>query len=363
LSENKIARSVVKDCLCICEGDSVLITTWQHMMGLANYIALECHKIGAKTLMRLNTDDVFYGSMLQEPIESLKKPNKMALGLWDCITASIEISGPEDPLKMRKVPPERWAAMSQGEKPYTDKVLAKKKRSSFIMLGYVTPQRAKTYGFNFKRWQKSMIDAITVSYPALSRFGRRVKAKLEKAKEVQIMGKGAKLTFQLEGRPVYVYDGIVDEEDMKMGPTFYHAMLPAGYVSVAPTETSAKGTVQFDLPIPQVGLMVQGLKWSFKDGKLTAYEATKNVKTIKEWWQKAHGDKDKIGSLTLGINPKAKYGFLNNAAVLGAVTISIGDNRFFGGKNNSDYMFEATLSKATVKLDKKTFVRRGRLVF
>jgi len=359
LSE-KIARSVVRDCLCICEDDMVLITTWQHMIGLANSVAQECYKIGAKTLTRLNTDDVFYGSMLQEPIESLKKPNKIALGLWDSINASIEISGPEDPLKMRKIPSERWAAMSQGDKPFIDRMLAKKKRSIFIMLGHVTPLRAKTYGFNFKRWQKSMVDATAVSYSALTRFGKKVKAKLEKAKEVQIMGKGAKLKFQLEGRPAYMYDGVVDEEDMKMG--LYEAMLPAGYVSVAPTETSANGTVQFDLPIPQVGLMVQGLKWSFKGGKLTTYQATKNVKPIRDWWAKTHGDKDKIASLTLGINPKAKYGFLNNSIVQGAVSVGIGDNRFIGGKNNSDYMFEATLSKATVKLDKKTFIRRGKFV-
>lgn len=361
MSENKIARSVVKDCLCICKDESVLITTWQHMIGLANLIALECHKIGAKTMIRLNTDDVFYGSMLQEPIESLKKPNKMALGLWDRITAAIDVSGPENPLKMRKISPERWAAMSQGDKPYFDKIVAKKKRSIYIMLGHVTPQRAKTYGFNFKRWKKSTMDATAVSYSALSRFGKRVKAKLEKAKEVQIMGKGAKLTFRLDGgRPVYVYDGVVNEEDVKMGSC--DAVLPAGYVSVAPIETSAKGTVQFDLPIPQVGLMVQGLKWNFKEGKLTTYDAVKNVKTIKEWWQKAHGDKDKFGGLTLGINPKARYGFLNNSAVLGAVSIAIGDNRYIGGKNNSDYFFEATLSKATVKLDKKTFIRRGKFI-
>jgi len=360
LSESKIARSVVRDCLCICEGDSVLISTWQHMLSLANSIALECRKIGAKTLMSLHTDDTFYGSLMQEPIESLKKPNKMSLGLWDCITANIDVSGPANPLKMRKVPPERWAAMAQGDKPYFDRIVAKKKRSVFIMLGHVTPERAQTYGFNFKRWQKSMMDSIAVSYSALTRFGKKVKAKLEKAKEVQIMSKGAKLTFQLEGRLAHVYDGVVDEEDMKMGS--YDAVLPAGYVSVAPTETSVKGTVQFDLPVPQVGLMVQGLKWSFKGGKLTTYDAAKNIRTPKEWWQKAHGDKDKLGTLTFGINPKAKYGFLNNSAVLGAVSIAIGDNRYIGGKNNSDYFFEATLGKATVKLDKKTFVRRGKFI-
>jgi len=359
LSE-KIAKSVIKDCLCICKEDSVLITTWQHMMGLANSIALECRKIGAKTFMSLNTDDVFYGSMLQEPIESLKKPNKIAMGIWDCITASIDISGPEDPLKMRKVPSERWAAMSQGEKPFMDKILADKKRSIFIMLGHVTPQRAKTYGFNLKRWQKSMIDTTAVSYPALTKLARKVKAKLEKTKEVQILSPKTKISVQLEERPAYVYDGVVDEEDMKMGS--YDAMLPAGSVAVAPTETSANGTVKFDLPIPQVGVMIQGLKWSFKKGKLTTFGATKNVKPIKDWWEKAHGDKDRIGSMTFGVNPQANYGFLNNVIVQGAVSIGIGDNRFIGGKNNSDYGFEGTLSKATVKLDKKTFIRRGKFV-
>lgn len=354
----KIARSVVKDCLCISEDDTVLINTWQHMIDLGNQLALECRKIGAHTVMTLDTDTVFYGSMLLEPIESLKKPNKALLSVWDGITAYIFVAGPEDPTKMRGVPSERWAAMSQGEKPFMDKTIAKKKRSIYIMLGSATPQRAKTYGLNFKRWQKSMMEATAIRYSALTRLGKKIKAKLEKAKEVQILSRGAKLNFQLEGRPVYIYDGVIDEEDMKIGS--YDAMLPAGAVSVAPIEASANGTVQFDLPIPQVGLNVQGLKWSFKNGKLTSFEGAKNVKPIKDWYEKAHGDKDKIGSLTLGINPQAKYGFLNNSIVQGAVSIAIGDNRSIGGKNNSDYMSEGTLGKATVKLDKKTFIRRGK---
>jgi len=359
LSE-KIARSVVKDCLCICEEDTVFISTWQHTIDLANQIALECHKVGAKTLTNLDTDDVFYGSMLHEPLESLRKPNRALMGLWDHTTASIYIDGPEDPLRMRKIPAERWAAMSEGGKPFMDTVLKKRRRSIYVTLGLVTPQRAKTYGFKYPAWKRAVTEATTVSYKSLTLFGRKVKAALEKAKEVHITGKGVKLSFQLEDRPVHVFDGVVDEDDMKVGA--YDATLPAGSVSVAPVETSAEGTVQFDLPIATVGKLVQGLKWSFKNGKLTEYEAKKNIEATKSWWEKAHGDKDRISSLTLGINPEAKFGFLSNTntIVQGAVTIGIGDNRFIGGKNNSDYGFEGTLSKATVKLDKKTVIKRGR---
>jgi leucyl aminopeptidase (aminopeptidase T) len=88
LSE-KIAKSVVKDSLSITKGDTVLISTWQHMIGLANSIALECHKTGAKTLINLSTDETFYGSMLLEPVESLKKPNNAMLSLWDGITKNL----------------------------------------------------------------------------------------------------------------------------------------------------------------------------------------------------------------------------------------------------------------------------------
>jgi len=359
LSE-KIARGVVKDCLCICADDTVLINTWQHTVDLANLIALECHKVGAKTLTNLDTDDVFYGSMRYEPLESLKKQNKALIGLWDHITASIYLDGPEDPVRMRKIPAERWAAMAEGDKPFMDLALKKRKRSIYITLGLVTPQRAKTYGFKYPLWKRAVTEATTVNYASLTRFGKKVKAALEKAKKVQITGKGVKLGFQLEDRPVFVFDGVVDEEDMKMGA--FDATLPAGSVSVAPAEKSAEGTVQFDLPIATVGKLVHGLKWSFKNGKLTEYEAKKNVEAARAWWEKAHGDKDKIGSLTLGINPKARFGFLNNSIVQGAVTIGIGDNRFLGGKNNSDYGFEGTLSKATVKLDKKTIIKTGKYV-
>ena len=360
LSE-KIARNIVQDCLCICEEDTVLISTWQHTIDLVSQIALECHKVGAKTLTSLDTDDVFYGSMRYEPLESLKKPNKALMGLWDHITASIYLDGPEDPLRMRKISAERWAAMSEGDKPFMDMVLKKKKRSIYVTLGLVTPQRAKTYGFKYQAWKRAVTDATTVSYAFLTRFGKKVKATLEKAKEVQITGKGVKLSFRLEDRPIHVLDGVVDEEDMKTGA--FDATLPAGSVSVAPAETSGEGTVQFDLPIATVGKLVHGLKWSFKNGKLTEYRAKRNVEAARGWWEKAHGDKDRIGSLTLGINPKAKFGFLNNPIVQGAVTIGIGDNRFLGGTNNSDYAFEGTLSKATVKLDRKTIIKGGKYAF
>ncbi len=51
--------------------------------------------------------------------------------------------------------------------------------------------------------------------------------------------------------------------------------------------------------------------------------------------EKATEDKDRIATLGIGLNPKAKYGFMMDNIVEGAVTIAIGDNESLGGKNKS----------------------------
>jgi len=54
-----IARRVVHGSLRIHEDDMVLIETWQHTLGLASEIGLECYKTGAKPLVTLLTDELW----------------------------------------------------------------------------------------------------------------------------------------------------------------------------------------------------------------------------------------------------------------------------------------------------------------
>jgi len=102
--------------------------------------------------------------------------------------------------------------------------------------------------------------------------------------------------------------------------------------------------------------------WEFKDGKLTSFEGGENVERLKALWENAKGDKDEVGSLTIGLNPKAKLGFLYNSIVLGTVSVSLGDNRELGGRVESSFGFQCTVTEPSLELDQKPIVKRGRLL-
>ena len=362
MSTHSFVKSVVKTCLHIGKDDRVAIFAWRHTLDMAEAFAIESKKTGAQVHTEFTTDEMFYGHLFNLPLDQIKAPDPFALALLDVSTANIFTSGPENPDRLKQVPPEKWNAMSKADKPFYDRILEKKIRSAQITLGYVTPYRAKTYGFNYDEWKENVNAALDVKYEDMRRFGEKIRDAFERAQEVHITTpKGTDLTFSLEDRPIHIYDGVIDDQDVEKGAIF--TTLPSGTVHLAPIEPSANGLVLADVPEPQLGILPQGMKWVFKDGKVVSFEGGNNIEVVKKQWEKASGDKDRIGWLALGINPKAKIGFAHNTIVLGTATVGIGDNRELGGKNESNYGTHLTVLKPTIELDGKPVIKRGEFAF
>lgn len=356
----KIASTIVNECLRIEEDDVFLIHTYPHTIELANAIARQVNKNRADFVVVLETDEIMYSNLMDRSVEHLRKTPRISMSLANTVTAEIYLGGPVNPAPMKRVPREKWAATFEGEKPIVDRVRERKVRQAFLALGQVTKERAKTYGFNYAAWKKAITSAMTVKHERMRSFGMRLREKLMRGKQLRIIApNGTDLRFEIdERRPVIVYDGIIDEEDIAAGGTF--VTLPSGSVALAPNETSASGEIVFDVPTPQFGVLVKGLSWRFKDGRVVDYDAAKNLEAVKPVWERATGDKDRIGTFGLGINPRAKFGFLNNAIVNGGVSVSIGSNKDLGGVNDTSYFFEGTLSNATVEADGATLLSQGK---
>jgi leucyl aminopeptidase (aminopeptidase T) len=263
---------------------------------------------------------------------------------------------------MRRVPKERFAAMYAGERAHEDKALEKKPKSVGVTLGMVTRERAKTYGFNYARWKAMTEAAIAVDYGRLEGMGQTFAGLLSAPYEVRVAAdNGTDLRFHLAGpdRKVHVNDGVISDEDIAAGNP--DAQLPAGAVWVAPVEDSAEGTFVCDLPIPQMGKLIQGLAWRFERGRVTEFTAKKNVDLAQVGRDEATGEKDMFASFGIGLNRKAQPGFLSNYIVAGAVSVGVGDNRGYGGRNRSSWGFAGTVSGATVEIAGKTVVEDGKL--
>ena len=357
----ELARIVVKDALSIDSSDVVTITTWDHTIDVANAMVVECFKQGADAIMNLWTDEYYYGLLRELSEASLREPSKICQAFTEAETATINIFGPKNPEGLKKVAPSKVNAWGEGErKSHYPRNIERKIRNVGLPLALLTQERAKVYGFNFENWKNTMNSALTMDLKKIAKIGRDVASILEKAQRVHLTApNGTSLTFELNRRPVHIDDGIIDKEDI--AKKSLDTQLPTGSVLTTIVETSANGKVIFDQPLQQMGLNILGIRWEFKEGKLTSMTAKKNLEPISKQFEKATGDRDRIGFLQIGLNPKAKYGYLMDYIVEGAVQIGVGDNEYIGGKNSSSFGMVATMSKATLDIDGRTIIRDGQL--
>ncbi|OGS49151.1 MAG: hypothetical protein A3K68_03125 [Euryarchaeota archaeon RBG_16_68_13] len=359
---SKLAANLVNRCLRIRPDDNVTIFCYPHTVPLAEDLATECFRAGADALLNLYTDRYYEAYMRLLPTESLRKPSAFCRGLSELSTAQFWLGALYDPAIFRTIPPERMAANDEGETAaHLPAAKEKRVRSLFVALGQVTRPRAKAYGFSYPAWEKMVREASGVSPDKLKEEGRRVARRLEGADRVRITSRsGTDLEFSVSGRKALVYDGVVDEEDIARGAT--DASVPAGSVAITIEETSANGTLASDVPVAWAGRTIRRMRWDFTDGRVTAFDGDANAKVLRRQWERATGDRDRIGLLSIGLNPKARLGFLQNAIARGAVTLAIGNNETIGGKNTGSFYFEQTPGDATIEIDGETLVGKGRLV-
>src|SRR3989475_1451202 len=179
-----------------------------------------------------------------------------------------------------------------------------------------------------------ILRASSVDFNAISRKGKKLAGLLSKDAEVEVSApNGTRFVCELKGRAAQSDDGIVDAQDVKDGE--FMTNVPPGYVIVCPGETSAEGVVQFDRPVPYLGLQVTDVAFQFKDGKASGSAGT-NEESIRGQYDRATGAKDRLGWLQIGLNPAASYGFLQDDLVAGAVEIGIGDNSEYGGEKKDN---------------------------
>jgi leucyl aminopeptidase (aminopeptidase T) len=259
------------------------------------------------------------------------------------------------------VPASRLEILFEGDKPVLDKTFEKKVRTAELLLGHVTPQRARVYGFDYDRWLKMTEDAIKVDYPKLAELGRKMGLRLERGAKVHITSKGGTdVKFDITKRPVHVQDGIVDQADIEHG--LVSTQLPSGKVELAPLEESAKGTVVFDVPRALKGRLIQELRIEFEKGRIRDYKAKKYEEVFKEYFDATRGDRDKIAQFTIGLNPKVDLiGYTTDELTLGTISIGVGANKGLGGKNDSSFTFTGTVTKPTVEIDGQTIMIDGRI--
>jgi aminopeptidase len=361
LSMPTLAENAVRNCLRIRPEDNVTIWCYPHTLPLAEDLAVECFKVGADAAMVLYTDRYHEAYFKHLSVEALRQPSVFCRGFSEISTAVFWVGGLDDPAIFRRIPADKMTANDEAETEAHKPMRELKVRSLSFSLAFVTRPRAKTYGFNFAAWERMVRAASAVPTKTLTNSGQRLAGILGTSETLHIAADGGTdLTVSIKGRRPMIYDGVVDEEHIAAG--VLDASIPAGSVTILPVETSAEGVVEFDVPQAWAGRTVRKLRWEFEAGRLTGFEGADAAAALRKQWELSSGDRDRIATVSIGTNPKAQLGFLQNSIVRGAVSVAAGANEYLGGMNKSAFGFESTIRRATLEADGKPVVRDGKLL-
>jgi aminopeptidase len=355
----KYARATVTDCMRIGrKPDGHFETVWimynwtdPTCQEFARKVEEECWRVGAHTLMDPYSSVRSKLMLGTKPDESLSEINPLPTTIASTVDVRLFIGEQDDPQYAAAVPDKFKLAATTRTR--VSEIISERK-IRWLYFGWPLPGAAKGYGMPVPKFRRIFFNSIRESFSKkMLDLVKYYKDALTGKNEVRIEDDaGTDLSFQITGRPLLVDDGIIGDEDLKMGDVGLN--IPSGETFVAPLETTANGTLKVEASaIPPFG-KVKGLTLHFKDGRVESFEAVQGKEIFRKFLDSNTGDKDRIAELGIGCNPGAEYtggSIIIDEKIYRTVHIAIGNNTgAYHGVN-----------KASSHLDMIKDMRKGRL--
>lgn len=356
-----VARKIVRESLGVKRGETVLIRGRDDNLFFCEHIGLECRKVGAQPVILVQSDQFFVRGLMETPLEFLgesPRPLQSLVQAADVIINTGYKGG--DPALHRNIPEERMGALRRSNQFFLEEMAKGGKRGVFM--GFPTPAQARLFGVDFNLFHNMFWKAMDIDNGQLSRRAGRLADKLSQVEQVTLVShKGTNLRIRIGDRRICKHDGVVDAEDIKRGDGFIN--LPSGEVFLAPLEDGANGRVVFDLAFHR-GHRIEDLEVEFVNGRAIPRSAKTGLDVFRGVLANARGDKDRIGELGFGLNPaitRAVGQSITDEKMLGTIHVALGENRFFGGNNDSDLHWDLMILAPTVFAGKELLTEKGRL--
>lgn len=355
-----LADVIVRQCIRIKPGEVVQLGGGIHNFQLVGALAAAVRRAGAHAELNVTSDDLQLETLLTVPEEYLRDVPPHRLRWLEDVDAMIVTDSVADPSRAEQVPRERRIAAHAAAEVVERHIFERGVRWAYV--GYPTEKSTEGLALPFADIWNMFWRAVDCEYEQLRKEGLALAQLLESGSRLRIVtDKGTDLTLQVEGRPVLVDDGVISEEDLAGGDGAI--TLPAGKLLLAPHEQSGSGKIVFDWAWRD-GHVLEDVEVDVVDGEVNFVKARSGGEVFTRVVGNARGDKDRIGKFALGLNPAIDrftgYSLIDEKR-RGAVHLSLGDNRLFGGTNVSTLHFDLFIESPTVYIDDTCIVQSGRL--
>jgi aminopeptidase len=172
------------------------------------------------------------------------------------------------------------------------------------------------------------------------------------AEQVRIVGEETDVSFSTKGRTYVVADGKLN--------------MPDGEIFTAPVDDSVEGQVYFEFPGVYVGQKVEGIRLSFKQGKVVEASAESNADLLDRLLEMDDGA-CYIGEFGVGLNfgiDRYSYDILYDEKIGGTIHLALGRAyKECGGTNQSALHWDIVKdlrASGEIYLDGKKIFENGR---
>lgn len=360
----KFAGALLGGALRLKRGENVIIETWNHTLPYAAACVVEARRIGARPILWVEDEAAYWRSLDVAP--TVSKWGGVGDHEWKAVTAAdgyVYFPGPADRGRFRSLPNATRGALVDYEDEWARRARASHLRVVRSVLGYASDQQAALWGVSGVTWRDQLITATAeADFHQIQSDAARLATKLRAAKQLRITGaNGSDLTVKLRGREAWRDDGVVGPDDLKAGRHLTNA--PPGSIVVAVDEHSAQGLVVANRPSFTPDGRLEGGQWELQGGHLANAWYTDGQTAFETSYQQAAKGKDLLSFVSIGLNPALAPGVAQvEDEEAGAVALGIGGNQFYGGSNRCPFVSWIVLGEATVAVDGKPLIDRGKLL-
>lgn len=362
----KIAKKIINVNLAVKEKDIVTIAAGPRSLDFAEALAYEAAMLGGQVSINYSSDKLNLKIYKDINPKFLKNWPKLADILSRKVDVGIVIDD-SNPFIARHLPQKKIEIRRKVIKPIRrrEEERQRKKNMKAALIGFPTPEDARAMKISFKELSNIFWNTMKIDYEELYRFNKKLMKKLVRARKIKIIGERTNLEFSVKNRNFINACAIVTKKD-EMG----YLNLPDGEIFTAPVEDSVNGEIYFDLPcVYHYGKQVKGVWFKFKNGIMTDYKIENGLKAFEDVYKNASGNKNKIGELGIGTNPRAKITggmIIVDEKVRGTIHMAIGHNKHFGGKNDAtihwDFFKNMKKKGSRIFVDRKLFMKDGNFV-
>ncbi len=350
----KLARRMVQG-LGVQPGELIQVRDAAGRLDVLLETSLSVELAGATPLPQLMPADYLQRLWTDAPRDYLANWDQHRQG-WLKQTDRVLVLGCANP-DLSHVPQNAFAAWRQAVHRLT--AAEEERRLPVLLVAIPTEMRARQLSLSLEALEDVLLPALGASVEELQREIGRV---LEAVKGGQVItirsGDNHELRLKHGDRAWLNDDGYIEVDDQLRGGIASN--LPAGSIYA----TFIEGETQGRLWLPQAGAATD-VVLHFDAGRIFEIEAASGADALNAELDSHSGEPRRVSHVGLGLNPYLSQPIgwtLVDEHIHGHLFVSLGENRYMGGQNESSLNVDYSIPGATLMVDDRVIVSEGQVV-